>query len=90
MTNAVAEDPEDAVIRNLVALNDYLGTVVQCVAWQLARNGDTLPAFFVIPPPADADQLQLAHDMLSDYMALEFDNARLPEIRYHGFPHILQ
>jgi hypothetical protein len=77
---------EDTQVRKLAALNEYLGTVVQSVASQLARNGDTLPAFFVIPPPTDAEQLEVAHDMLSDYMLLEFDNAPLPEIRYHGFP----
>jgi len=81
---------EDAQAVKLAALNDYLGAVVQCVAWQLARNGDASPAFFVIPPPGDADQLEAAHDMLGDYMIFEFDNAPLPEIRYQGFPNTRQ
>jgi hypothetical protein len=82
--NAVDEDEK---CRKLTALNDYLTDVVQSVAWQLARNGDTLPPFFVIPPPTDADQLEAAHDILSDYMIFEFDNAPLPEIRYSGVSH---
>jgi hypothetical protein len=39
-------------------------------------------------PPRDAEQLAAAHDILADFVMLEFDNALLPEIRYDGVtPH---
>jgi hypothetical protein len=69
---------------------DYIDRVFNCVAWQIASNGDKLPAYFVIPPPSDAAQLEDVHDILTDFCMFEFDNARLPEIHYQGVPHTKQ
>jgi hypothetical protein len=61
-----------------------------CLAWQIARNGGALPAYFVIPPPSDAAQLEDVQDILTEFVLLEFDNAALPEIRYSGVSHTPQ
>jgi hypothetical protein len=70
--------------------DDYLARVFDCVAWQIARNGDELPVYFVVPPPPDAAQLQDMQDILTEFVVCEFDGAALPEIRYQGIPHTKQ
>jgi hypothetical protein len=69
-----------------IGLDAYLDRVFDCVAWQIARNRDTLPAYFLLPPPIDAAHWNAAQDILTDFVICEFDSAPLPEIRFHGRP----
>jgi hypothetical protein len=68
------------------ALDAYLDRVTDAVAWQIACNGDRLPAYLLLPPPPDAAHWNTAQDILTDFVVCEFEGAPLPEVRFFGMP----
>ena len=62
------------------ALALYLDRVTDLVAWQVAENGHKLPTFFVLPPPTNAEHLENARNILTDFCIFSFDGAALPPL----------
>jgi hypothetical protein len=61
------------------ALALYLDNVTDLVARQLAESGDKLPTFFVLPTPTNAEHLENARNILTDFCICEFA-AELPPL----------
>jgi hypothetical protein len=66
------------------ALALYLDRVTDLVAWQVAKNGDKLPTFFVLPTPTNAEHLKNARNILTDFCIFGFDADRPPILYQDG------
>ena len=72
MANTFREDDEPLAI--------YLDRMSELVCWQLAKDGDTLPSFLILPRPTNGEHYKQACDILAEMVYWDFDGAKLPPI----------